>query len=145
MPVFREPRWGQTVVLAGSDTGGIKTLQRLGWQDVTPQDERTGGDMPVLQNPKTGELAEVGIHERERLADLTRDGWVDVSGQPVTVGIEVTEEVKEPHRVGDPVLVVTETPIEPDETPAPTKRDIAQELRDDLTTLKASKRKRATR
>jgi hypothetical protein len=68
--------------------------------------------MPVLQNPKTGELAEVGIHEHERIAKLTREGWKDVSGQPITVGIVVTEELKTPNRVGDAVLVVTEKPIE---------------------------------
>lgn len=113
MPVMRCPQTGRTYAMGEHEAGRIRTALRLGWLDVTPNAvEKRGVAMPVLQNPKTGELAEVAVHEQERIAKLTREGWVDVSGQPVTVGIEVIEEEKTPHRTGDPVLVITEKPIE---------------------------------
>lgn len=63
MPSFRHPRNGQTMTLRPDETGGIKTLLRLGWlqQGGAPLDPDTGREYRALDESADDETREMPV------------------------------------------------------------------------------------
>lgn len=66
--------------------------------------------MLTFSEPKTGRTQQVGENEIARAKILKRLGWKQVEDAPA--GVVTIEEELAPAQVGDPVLAVTEIPVE---------------------------------
>lgn len=66
--------------------------------------------MLTFQEPKTGRTQQIGENEIARAKILKRLGWKQVQDAPA--GVVAIEEELAPEQVGDPVLAVTEIPVE---------------------------------
>lgn len=77
----------------------------------------------TFQEPKTGRTQQVGENERVRISTLKRLGWKQVKDAPA--GVVTIEEELAPAKVGDPVLAVTEIPVE---AVAPDSDDVSLNL-----------------
>lgn len=68
----------------------------------------------TFQEPKTGRMQQVGENEIARAKILKRLGWKQVvtAQEEAPAGVVTIEEELEPAQVGDPVLAVTEIPVD---------------------------------